>query len=278
MGGLQPAKLVPAVSTSCATSVYADAISLSRPAGENISSRTPSLTASDNGLGDDTQLVYSGNALAHRGVLRGTDLWIGYNCTADLVKMWAQLDNCNVWLRKFTAAGGWGLPINVTNVEDKRINVRGPRIFGTPKSSTTACPTGNPADPSTTDATLCQNTNVIYLGWGTQENVSPCDPDGGDDLGIYITASLDGAASFLPAVRYSTAMGSLFQDDESAYEAQIVTRPDDTRVYGVWNQAESTTGIPKAEYASAELVTVADPVHPTTPPVSSGGALFRMRR
>jgi len=104
---------------------------------------------------------------------------------------------------------------------------------------------------------LCQNTSVIYLG-------------------IFIIASLDGAASFLPPVRYSSAMGSLFQDDESACEAQIVTRPDGTRFYGAWNQAELLTGITKAEYASGDLITVADPVDPTTPPVSSGGALFRV--
>ena len=164
MGGLQPANMVPSVDAACATSDYTTAIGLSSLPGENISSRAPSLTVADNGLTDGTEVNFTENALAHRGVLRGGDLWIGYSYTTDLVKLWAQLDNYNFWLRKYTFAGGsgsWDLPRNVTNITDKRINVREPRIFGTPKSNLTACPTGLPGDPSTIDATQCQNTNVI---------------------------------------------------------------------------------------------------------------------
>jgi len=211
---------------------------------------------------------FTENALAHRGVLRGGDLWIGYSYTTDLVKLWAQLDNYNFWLRKYTFAGGtgsWDLPRNVTNITDKRINVREPRIFGTPKSSTTACPTGLPGDPTTTDPTQCQNTNVIYLAWGTQENVSPFVPEGGADLGIYITASTDGAQSFFAPIRYSLAAGRLFEDDESAFESQVVTRPDGGRFYGVWNQADASVevvpGVPRtvAEYASGSITSIVSP-------------------
>ena len=268
MGGLQPTNMVPAVDAACATSDYTTAIGLSSTPGENISSRAPSLTAADNGLADGTEVNYTENALAHRGVLRGGDLWIGYNYTNDLVKLWAQLDNYNFWLRKYTFAGGtgsWALPSNVTNITDKRINVREPRIFGTPKSSATTCPTGLPNDPTTTDPTACQNTDVIYLAWGSQENVSPYFPGGGEDLGVYITASIDGAQSFYPPIRYSLAAGRLFQDDESAYESQVVTRPDGGMFYGVWNQADSSVqvapGVNKtvAEYASGSLAAIVSP-------------------
>jgi hypothetical protein len=264
MGGLQPANMVPVVDAACATSDYATAIALTSAKGENISSRAPSLTDADNGLADDTEANYTENALAHRGVLRGGDLWIGYSYTTDLVKLWAQLDNYNFWLRKFTfdtaaGTGSWGLPKNVTNIEDKRINVREPRIFGTPKSSTTACPTGNPDDPTTTDATLCQNTAVVYLAWGTQENVSPYVAEGGADLGVYITASLDSAQTFFAPIRYSVAAGPLFQDDESAYESQVVTQPDGRRFFGVWNQSAASTGETKAEYASGDITLVVPP-------------------
>jgi len=125
------------------------------------------------------------------------------------------------------------------------------------------CPSGIPTDPTTTNPADCQNPNVVYLGWGTQQNVSPFDLEGGDDLGIYITASLDSGNTFAPPVRYSTAMGSYFQDEESAYEAQIVTRPDGTRFYGAWNQYNATTMLTAAEYASGSLAIVADPVVPT---------------
>ncbi|MDM7944583.1 MAG: choice-of-anchor O protein [Hydrogenophaga sp.] len=268
MGGLQASSMVPSVDAACATSDYTTAIGLSNLPGENISSRAPSLTVADNGLADGTETNFTENALAHRGVLRGGDLWIGYNYTPDLVRLWAQLDNYNFWLRKYSFAGGsgsWDLPKNVTNITDKRINVREPRIFGTPKSSATACPTGLPGDPTTTDATLCQNTNVIYLAWGTQENVSPFVPEGGSDLGIYITASIDGAQSLATPVRYSVAAGPLFQDDESAYESQVVTRPDGGRFYGVWNQADASVevvpGVPRtvAEYASGSITSIVSP-------------------
>ncbi len=262
VNGVQPTNMRPAVDTGCATSDYATALALNSTRADNISSNTPTATAAN--LTDDTEANNTENALAHRGVLRGNDLWIGYSYTNDLVKLWAQLDNYNFWIRKFTndpatGDGAWTNPANVTNVTDKNINVREPRIFSTPASSATACPTGIPTDPSTTDPALCQNTNVVYLAWGTQQNVSPFDLNGGDDLGIYITASQDGGATYATPVRYSAAMGSLFSDEESAYEAQIVTRPDGTRFYGMWNQANAATpGVTAAEYASGSIATVAD--------------------
>lgn len=268
MGGITAAKMQPAVDAGCATSDFDAAMLLRNEQAENVSSRASTVTAADNGLTDDTERVYAENALAHRGVLRGPDLWIGFNYTADLVKMWAQLDNYNFWVRKYTLGSGWSLPRNVTNITDKRINVREPRFFGTPNSNTNAGFCDN-ADPAlATKPEFCQDRNAVLLAWGTQENVSPYDPDGGDDLGIYITASRDGAETFAEPVRYSTAKGSLFDDDESAFEAQIVTRPDGKQFYGVWNQFNAVTKATAAEYASGDVKIVADPV---VPPISGGG-------
>jgi hypothetical protein len=263
MGGLQPTNMVPAVDASCATSDYLTAIGLVNSPAENISSNTPTATAAN--LTDDTEDNYTENALAHRGVLRGDEMWIGYSYTGDLVKLWAQLDNYNFWLRKYTVGSGWNNSANVTNITDNGINVREPRIFGTPKSSQTFCPTGDPADVTTTDPTFCQDTDVIYLAWGTQTNVSPFDPAGGADLGIFITVSQDSAATFATPVRLSTAAGTVFDDDNFAFESQVVTRPDGTRFYGVWGQTDSLTGVTKAEYASGDVADV------VTPPAPGGG-------
>lgn len=265
MGGLQTTSMVPSVDSACATSDYNTVIGLANVSGDNISSRASTLSVADNGLTDGTEVNLTENALAHRGVLRGGDLWIGYTYTADLVKLWAGIENYNFWLRKYTfnaGSGNWDLPKNVTNISDKRINVREPRIFGTPKSNVTTCPTGLPSDPSTTDPTHCQNTSVIYIAWGTQENTSPFLLDGGADLGIYITASIDGAQTFFNPVRYSAAAGRLFQDDESAYEAQVITNPDGGRFYGVWNQADASLEVaprvPKtvAEFGSGSITSI----------------------
>lgn len=269
VGGVAPDNMQPAVDTQCATSDYATALTLKNSPAENISSNTPKATTAN--LADDSEANYTENALAHRGVLRGNDLWIGYSYTSDLVRLWAQLDNYNFWLRKFNPAVGWANPVNLSNITDPHINVREPRILGTPKSSLTACPSGNPTDPTTTDPTQCQNPNAVIVGWGTQENVSPFNPTGGSDLGVFITQSSDGATSFAPPVRLSLAKGAMFDDPESAYEAQIVARPDGNQFYAVWNQANSTTGLTTAEYTSGDVLVTADAPASAAPSVASGG-------
>jgi hypothetical protein len=253
--------MTPAVDAACATSDYATAIALTSAKGDNISSQAPTATVAN--LTDDTELNYTENALAHRGVLRGKDMWIGYSYTSDLVKLWAQLDNYNFWIRKFNLDTGWENPKNVTSIADKNINVREPRIFGTPKSNQTTCPTGIPTDPTTTNVADCQNPNVVYLAWGTQTNVSPYDPLGGQDLGEYVTVSFDSAATFAAPVKLSVAQGVVAGDEDSAFEAQPLTRPDGTRFYSVWNQKNATTGATVAEYVSGDVAQDADPVAPS---------------
>ena len=101
--------------------------------------------------------------------------------------------------------------------------------------------------------------------------MSPFDPVGGEDLGIWITASNDAGATYATPVKYSTAQGTLFQDDESAFEAQIVARPDGRAFYGMWNQADSTTGLTAAEYASGSWTLVDAPAPVPVPPPSTDG-------
>lgn len=257
MGGVQPADMVPAVDPACETSDYAAASALTSARAENVSSN--SVIATTANLADDTERNNTENALAHRGVLRGRELWIGYSYTADLNRLWAQLDNYNFWIRKFTAGGAWDKPMNVTNIADKRINVREPRIFGTPRS-TTACP----ADP-----TACQNADVVYLAWGTQTNVPPGDAAGPQDLGEFVTVSRDSAATFAKPVKLSVVQGVLAGDDESAYESQNATRPDGTRFYSMWNQKDLRTGATKAEYTSGDIAVVPDPT--PVAPIGRGG-------
>jgi hypothetical protein len=271
MSGLDATNMVPAVDPGCATSVYEEAIALANAQAENISSRAPDVSATDTGLADDTELNFAENALAHRGVLRGSELWIGYNYTNDLVKLWAQQDNYNFWVRKFTwddttGTGSWGLPQNITNITDTRINVREPRFFGTPPSQPAGCPGGDPT--TAPDPTLCQAKNVIFVAYGSQTNVSPFDPAGGEDLGIYLTVSQDSGVTFIPPVEYSTERGALFDDEDFAFEAQLVARPDGTRVHGVFNTENA--GGSAAGYRSADVVQTEVVPPPPPPPVDGG--------
>ena len=69
--------------------------------------------------------------------------------------------------------------------------------------------------------------------------------------------------SSLP-VEYSTERGSLFDDEDFAFEAQLVARPDGTRVYGTFNTEGSTTGSSAAAFRSADIVEVDDGTTPGT--------------
>ena len=269
--GLFTNRMVPAVDAACATSDYTATQGLGNVLGDNISSQAATATSAN--LTDDTELNSVENALAHRGVLRGDDLWIGYNYVGNLYNLWALIDNYNFWIRKFTfdgsassTGGSWESPRNVTNVTDKRINVREPRIFGTPASNTNA---GFCDGTDTQNATFCQNRNVVYLMWGTQENVYPNVVGGGDDLGVYGTVSFDGGTTYAVPVRVSEEMGSVFDDDDSAFETQPQTRPDGTKFYAVFN-TKNVDSTAAARYVSGSSVVTDDPV---TPPVttSDGG-------
>jgi hypothetical protein len=261
--GLDPARMVPAIDANCRTSVYDETQLLTNAPAENASSRSLTLTAVDNGLADDTELNDVENSLAHRGVLRGDELWIGYEYTSDLAKTWTQIENYNFWLRQFSydaATGGrWALPTNVTRIDDKRINVREPRMFGTPPSNTNAGFCENNDAATATDPAFCRNRDVVYLMWGTQENVSPTDPEGPGDLGVFGTVSRDGGVTFIPAVRISEEMGVMFDDDDSAVETQPQARPDGTRFYVVFNTENAVTRASSANYVSGSVVEVEVP-------------------
>ncbi len=72
----------------------------------------------------------------------------------------------------------------------------------------------------------------------------------GEDLGIKVKVSVDGGETFGPVVDMSLAQGSLAEDDEFAFESQIVTHPDGLEFYGTWAQSDGVTS--KAMFVTAE--------------------------
>jgi hypothetical protein len=278
--GLATSRMEPAVDGDCATSDYIALVSsVTHAQGENISSRASVVNASVTGLTDDTELNFLENALAHRGVLRGDDLWVGYNYVSNLYNLWALQDVYDFWIRKFeydpVTGGSWNLPRNVTNIKTLAtnpnnipVNVREPRIFGTPASNTNA---GFCDGSATQDASFCQNRNVVYLLWGSQENCYPSDPNCGKDQGVYGTVSFDGGETYAAPVRISKELGSVFDDDNDAFETQPQTRPDGTKFYTVFNTENTTTGVANANYVSGSVAQVADPVTPPAPVATDDG-------
>jgi len=275
IGGVAPANMLPAVdiganstdAITCDTSVYAETQQLEYVAADNVSSRTKDVAASgvDN-LGDDTELQFTENALAHRGLLRGEDLWLGYSYTENLALLtYLNADNYNFWIRKFNVNDGWARPQQVSDESDPTVNVREPRLVGTQPNGDSCDAINDPTGPE------CRNTDVFYVAWGTQTNVSPWAPEQAEELGLWITRTTDAGATFEPVVQLSVAQGvfggPLIDDEESesAFESQINARPDGDKFFAVWNQSNVAGDETYTEYTTGEPEEVADP------PANGGG-------
>ena len=258
--GLSVASFEPAVAASCATSDYAETTLLASDPAENLSSRSKEAANGVDNLADDTELQFSENALAHRGLLRGRDLWIGYSYTENLALLtFLNADNYNFWLRRYNAdSGSWDRPKQISNITDTGVNLREPRLVGTQPSGPTCDPINAPTGPD------CRNTDAFYIAWGTQTNVSPWAPEQPAELGLFVTRTMDAGATFDPVVQLSVAQGvfggDIGEDEESerAFESQLQVRPDGNEIYAVWNQNVDedtahtvyTSGIPEEIAAS----------------------------
>ena len=210
------------------------------------------------------------NALAMRGVLRGSDLLVGYIYTSDsaayLNPATAANYNYNLYIRRSSDGGAtFGAAENVTNyAPSSKLTVREPRTVGAPGSGPTC----------STDPTECQNGSAVYLAWGTQTDWWL--PSGPKDVDIFVRASLDKGVTWTDTVAMSTGNVVLGVDDSSEdSEAQLRLRPDGRRMFGVFNAQAPNVSDVFFRSASVQEVTVPDPVTPTPPPpvipVSSGG-------
>ena len=99
-----PPSLFPKVDSGCETSVYEEAVLLDNADPLNVSSNTP--IATDANLADATGANSVENARAHRALLRGDDLYVGYTYTEDdaLAQSKRPRANYNFWMRHFDAA------------------------------------------------------------------------------------------------------------------------------------------------------------------------------
>jgi hypothetical protein len=193
--------MVPAVdAASCATSDYIMAVQLANAPGVNLSSETPTATAAN--LTDITDANNIENALAHRGLLRDDDLYVGWSYTPDrAVATYTDLENYNFWLRHYDGATGtWTNPVNMGNITDKGINVREPRLVGTPSGAG-------------------QDTSAFVVARGTQTNV-PSHLGGEQDLEIFYTRTFDKGVTFEPVVSVPNPAG------HARFESQLRPMPD----------------------------------------------------
>ena len=180
----------------------------------------------------DTEANYLENSLAHRGMMRGNLMLIGFSWVPDIYRFQLLNDQTpyNFYVRRSEDGGAtWTDAVNLTPrvTAASGYTVKEPRIVPTPGSGP-ACAT-NPAD--------CQDGNVIYVGYGMQENVYSQSEDA-SDVDIYMMASFDGGKSFSAekAITAGDALGSL-EDDTEDFETQVKLRPDGRASFTVWSGA-----------------------------------------
>ncbi len=235
--------------------------------GLNLSAATP-----DGGdLGAGTSDIDIENALAHRGLIRGDFIALGYSYTPDwAVATYTDQENYDFWIRTSTDGGvTWTDPLDLTSesiaelaaeldLPETGINVREPRIVKTPGSGS-GCPSGDPMAKDTTNEEHCSAGGTFLVAWGTQLNTYE-HLGGAEDLDIFITRTTNRGMSYEPVQRL--AFGDAVQ-----LESQLRPTPDGRRVFAVWNEA--TKAGTNARFATA--LEIDEPVGGTTGGETTGG-------
>lgn len=236
VGGLGPEHLVPAIdpvlcrsSRSVGTDPLVElAASPNHLPALNFSGSADYLegtgTAPDAASGDNP---YE-NALAHRGIMRGDFIMLGYSYTPDLYEF-LYLDDAvpfDFYLRRSLDGGAtWSEPYNLSKLDPSfGVSVREPRIVPTPSSSSNC-----PDMPEN-----CQDPDVVYVGFGLQTNeVSQVEPV---DVDIYLSVTLDAGETFsdLQPLTMGDVLGGA-PDLSADWETQMKIRPDGREAYIAWS-------------------------------------------
>ena len=186
------------------------------------------------------------DARAHRAIIKGDFVMLGYTYTSDgVVANATDLDHHNFYVRRSLDGGEtWDAPVDLTTpivrqlaldngLRETGVNVREPRLVKTPGNGP-GCPSGDPDDESTTRPSDCGAGGTVIVAFGTQTNVYE-HIGGAVDLDIFITRTTDRGASFEP-------MQVLAADPLPELESQIRPTPDGNTVFAVWNRENEPSG------------------------------------
>ncbi len=219
--GLMPENLDPPVASNPVTR-------------EDAFGNTPGLNlSSSDGIDSATGDNRFEDARAHRGLLRGDALAIGYSWTPDwAVARYTDLENYNFYLRRsFDGGATWTDPVNMSNITDTTINVKEPRLVGTPSSS-------DPDDP--------QDGDVFFVGWGTEVNQyehKSADPIA---LDFFLTRTTDFGETYEP-------IQAIADTDAGEFEAQLRSNAQGTKVFVAWQATDYDTGITEAVFRRGQV-------------------------
>jgi len=192
------------------------------------------------------------DARAHRGLISGDFIALGYSYTPDwAVARYTDLENYEFWIRHSADGGAtWSEPVDLSSestlevatrlgLPDTGINVKEPRIVKTP-SNGPGCKTGDPDDETTTRSSDCRDPKTFIVAWGTETNTYE-HLGGAEDIDIFITRSTDKGATYEP-YRLLAGSDSLEFNELDELESQLRPTPDGKTVFSVWNEVGDETG------------------------------------
>lgn len=196
-----PSDIMARVSTSLSEAAVAAAPSL------NVSTKSPTATSADMMLDSEVNPIEDANA--HRAVLRGSTVLLGwcYTWNGPLAR-YTDIANYNFYARQSVDGGAtWSVPINVSRVDDTTVTVREPRLIAPAKTGT--------EDP-----------NIMIAAWGTETNVyegigTP------ESLDTYFTRTPDQGASWEPVVPLVASSSA------GVFETQLRVNDDASEIYAV---------------------------------------------
>jgi hypothetical protein len=205
------------------------------------------------------------NARAHRAIIRGSSIAVGYTHTPDMEaadpkSIAVTTRTYNFYVRLSRDAGTtWDPARNLSSLGIVSVGVGEPRLVPTPGTITNPL-TGVP-DPGDT-----QNPDVFYAAWGLYANDSTQ-----ADLTVRVTRTTDFGASF---ELLASAPGGTGQS-----ETQLRATPDGTSVAILWMQEMAPDGARDVMLATAVPGFVPDPVTTTSSDSGdSGGCVLGTAR
>ena len=192
------------------------------------------------------------DARAHRGLITGDFIALGYSYTPDwAVARYTDTENYEFWIRRTTDGGAtWSEPVDLTSestlevatrlgLSEAGVNVKEPRIVKTPGNGP-GCPSGEPDDETTTRPSDCRDPKTFVVAWGTETNVYE-HLGGAEDIDIFITRSTDKGVTYEPYQMLAGAESPEFNELDEM-ESQLRPTPDGKTVFSVWNEVSEETG------------------------------------
>jgi hypothetical protein len=186
------------------------------------------------------------DAVAHRGVMRGSSILMGYSYVSEKYAFIDDQEPYKFYVRRSTDAGRtWSDAVDLSSkvTAETGYSVREPRLVGTPSSGPNC-----EVDPRD-----CQNPDVIYAGYGLQKMTDEADVD------IYMMYSKDNGATWseAKAITAGDVLGLGWEDDVEDFETQIRVRPDGQETFTVWSGYDGE--VANVMFRRGEIISKATP-------------------